>query len=97
MEQTGAFIPVNLKQSFINGIVDSGMTKEMVVFLLGQPDRTENETYGIFWMRNGDLNPHVSDMRDSIWNYFGADSTKVKQSLVFHGDTLVRIVGDRSQ
>jgi tellurite resistance protein len=46
VEQTGALIPQRLKEDFVAGKAAEGMTKEMVVFLYGQPDRTENNRYG---------------------------------------------------
>jgi hypothetical protein len=95
VEQTGALIPADLKQAFIEGIADTGMTKEMVVFLYGQPDRTQNNRYGIIWSTR-DSTPSIADMRDSLWDYFTSDSSKVKRGLVFRGDSLVRIHGDRS-
>ena len=70
------------------------MTKEMVVFVYGQPHRTENNRYGISWGgADGDSTSTV-DTRDSIWNYFAADSVSVKRGLVFRGDTLARITGE---
>jgi hypothetical protein len=92
VEQTGALIPQRLKEDFVAGKAAEGMTKEMVIFLYGQPDRTENNRYGISW--NGDAGPSLaSDAKDSLWNYFGPDSISIKRGLVFRGDTLVRIVG----
>jgi hypothetical protein len=93
MEQTGALIPQRLKEDFVAGKAAEGMTKEMVVFLYGQPDRTENNRYGISWNGDGDSSA-VADGKDSLWNYFESDSVSVKRGMVFKGDTLVRLVGD---
>src|SRR5262245_45969776 len=38
--QNGYGIAENIKQSFLNGIVEVGMTKELVFQLYGAPDRT---------------------------------------------------------
>jgi hypothetical protein len=97
VEQTGALIPQRLKEDFVAGKAAEGMTKEMVVFLYGQPDRTENNRYGISW--NGpEADPaSVVDIRDSLWNYFGTDSVSIKRGMVFRGDTLARVVGDLSK
>jgi hypothetical protein len=93
MEQTGALIPQRLKEDFVAGKAAEGMTKEMVVFLYGQPDRTENNRYGISWNAEGDGAPG-SDSRDSLWNYFASDSVSIKRGMVFRGDTLARMVGE---
>ncbi|HKP96960.1 MAG TPA: hypothetical protein VJ385_14515 [Fibrobacteria bacterium] len=93
VEQTGALIPQRLKEDFVAGRAAEGMSKEMVVFLYGQPDRTENNRYGISW--NGETDSSsVVDTKDSLWNYLGPDSVSVKRGMVFRGDTLVRVVGD---
>ena len=94
VEQTGALIPFRLQQPFIQGIADTGMSREMVVFLYGHPDRTENDRYGLSWSSTPDPAPPLTDARDSIWIYFGSDSATVKRGLVFRGDTVVRISGD---
>jgi hypothetical protein len=94
VEQTGALIPQRLKEDFVAGRAAEGMTKEMVVFLYGQPDRTENNRYGINWNGSEGDTTAVVDTRDSLWNYFGSDSVSVKRGLVFRGDTLARISGD---
>jgi hypothetical protein len=97
VEQTGALIPQRLKEDFVAGKAAEGMTKEMVVFLYGQPDRTENNRYGISWNGGEGDTVAIADNRDSLWNYFGADSVSIKRGLVFRGDTLARIVGDLSK
>jgi len=94
VEQTGALIPQRLKDPFVAGKAAEGMTKEMVIFLYGQPDRTENNRYGISWGAPENDTIAFTDMRDSIWNYFGSDSVSVKRGMVFTGDTLARITGD---
>jgi hypothetical protein len=94
VEQTGALIPQRLKDNFISGKAAEGMSKEMVVFLYGQPDRTENNRYGISWNDHGGDTAAVVDIRDSLWNYFASDSVSIKRGLVFKGDTLMRVVGD---
>ncbi len=94
VEQTGALIPQRLKDDFIGGKAAEGMSKEMVVFLYGQPDRTENNRYGISWNGVEGDTAAVVDIRDSLWNYFASDSVSIKRGLVFKGDTLARIVGD---
>jgi hypothetical protein len=94
VEQTGALIPFRLQKPFVEGLADTGMTREMVVFLYGQPDRTETETYGITWSAQADTMPPPADVRDSIWVYYASDSATVKRGLVFHGDTLARVTGD---
>lgn len=95
VEQTGALIPQRLKQDFIAGKASQGMSKEMVVFLFGHPDRTENNRYGITW--SGKDSSAVADLRDSLWNYFGPDSVSIKRGLVFKGDTLSRVLGEASR
>jgi hypothetical protein len=97
VEQTGALIPQRLKDNFVAGKAAEGMTKEMIVFLYGQPDRTENNRYGISWNGVDGDTAAVADNRDSLWNYFGSDSVSVKRGMVFKGDTLVRVVGDISK
>jgi hypothetical protein len=97
VEQTGALIPQRLKSDFIEGKASEGMTKEMVIFLYGQPDRTENNRYGIDWGRGGMDTAAVVDLRDSLWNYFGSDSVSIKRGLIFNGDTLSRIIGETSR
>jgi hypothetical protein len=72
------------------------MSKEMVVFLYGQPDRTEQNRYGIGWMAPGDT-AGLADLGDSIWNYYGQDSVSIKRGLVFRGDTVTGITGDLSR
>lgn len=94
VEQTGALIPQRLKDNFIAGKAAEGMSKEMVVFLYGQPDRTENNRYGISWNGVEGDTAAVVDIRDSLWNYFASDSVSIKRGLVFKGDTLMRVVGD---
>jgi hypothetical protein len=97
VEQTGALIPQRLKDNFVAGKASEGMTKEMVVFLYGQPDRTENNRYGISWTGVDGDTALVADNRDSLWNYFGSDSVSVKRGMVFKGDTLARVIGDLSK
>ena len=94
VEQTGALIPQRLKDNFIAGKAAEGMSKEMVVFLYGQPDRTENNRYGISWNGVEGDTAAVVDIRDSLWNYLASDSVSIKRGLVFKGDTLMRVVGD---
>lgn len=94
VEQTGALIPFRLQQPFIQGIADTGMSREMVVFLYGHPDRTENDRYGMAWSATPEAAPALTDLRDSIWVYFDSDSATVKRGLVFGGDTVVRVSGD---
>lgn len=94
VEQTGALIPQRLKDNFIAGKAAEGMSKEMVVFLYGQPDRTENNRYGISWNGVEGDTTAVVDMRDSLWNYFASDSVSIKRGMVFKGDTLLRVTGD---
>lgn len=94
VEQTGALIPFRLQQPFVQGIADTGMSREMVVFLYGQPDRTENDRYGLGWITRPDSTPSLVDQRDSVWIYYASDSSTVKRGLVFRGDTVVRITGD---
>ncbi len=94
IEQTGALIPYRLQQPFIQGIADTGMSREMIVFLYGQPHRTENDRYGLTWSATPDSIPALSDASDSIWIYYGADSSTVKRGMVFRGDTVTRVSGD---
>jgi len=93
VEQTGALIPQRLKEDFVTGRAATGMTKEMVVFLYGQPDRTENNRYGISWNGGDGDTSAIADMRDSLWNYFAADSASIKRGVVFKGDTVSRVTG----
>jgi len=95
VEQTGALIPQRLKDDFIAGKASRGMTKEMVVFLYGQPDRTENNRYGI--TLNGNEAAAVADLKDSLWNYLASDSVSIKRGLVFKGDTLSRVIGEAAR
>jgi hypothetical protein len=96
VEQTGALIPQRLKEDFMAGRAAPGMSKEMVVFLYGQPDRTEQNRYGIGWMGASDTAALV-DLNDSMWNYLASDSVSIKRGLVFKGDTVVRLTGDASK
>jgi hypothetical protein len=93
VEQTGALIPQRLKEDFVSGRAAPGMSKEMVVFLYGQPDRTEQNRYGIGWMDPGDT-AGLAVLTDSIWNYYGQDSVSIKRGLVFRGDTAARVTGE---
>jgi hypothetical protein len=94
VEQTGALIPFRLQQPFIQGIADTGMSREMVVYLYGHPDRTENDRLGIHWSATPSAAPAMTNPGDSIWIYFDSDSSTVKRGVVFGGDTVVRISGD---
>jgi hypothetical protein len=94
VEQTGALIPYRLQKPFTEGIADTGMTREMVVFLYGQPDRTDAETYGINWSAQPDTAAPGPDVRDSIWVYYDSDSSTVRRGIVFRGDTVARVTGD---
>jgi hypothetical protein len=94
VEQTGALIPYRLQQPFMKGVADTGMTREMVVFLSGRPHRTETERYGLTWTAYPDSAPSLVEERDSIWVYYGSDSVTVKRGMVFRGDTVSRITGD---
>jgi len=96
VEQTGALIPQRLKEDFVSGRAAPGMSKEMVVFLYGQPDRTEQNRYGIGWMEANDT-ATLADMNDSMWNYLGSDSVSIKRGFVFKGDTVARVTGDASK
>ena len=96
VEQTGALIPQRLKEDFISGRAAPGMSKEMVIFLYGQPDRTEQNRYGIGWMGANDT-AALADMSDSIWNYLSSDSVSIKRGLLFRGDTVTRVTGDASK
>jgi len=96
VEQTGALIPQRLKEDFVSGRVAPGMSKEMVVFLYGQPDRTEQNRYGIGWMGANDT-AVLADMNDSIWDYLGSDSVSIKRGMAFKGDTVSRVTGDLSK
>lgn len=97
VEQTGALIPFRLQHPFIQGIADTGMSREMIVFLYGQPDRTDNDRYGLTWSTRTDSLPNLSDPKDSIWIYYGSDSATVRRGVVFRGDTVVRITGNLSK
>ena len=94
VEQTGALIPQRLKEDFVAGRATVGMTKEMVVFLYGQPDRTEQNRYGISWTGALADTAILVDQNDSIWNYLAQDSVSIKRGLVFRDDTVARIMGD---
>ncbi len=94
IEQTGALMPQRLKDPFIIGKATQGMTKEMIIFLFGQPSRTESNHYGIHWSDQKIDAPDKVDLKDSLWNYLAYDSITVKKALVFKGDTLVRILGE---
>jgi hypothetical protein len=97
VEQTGALIPQRLKDPFVAGIAAEGMTKEMIAFIYGQPDRTEANRYGITWgSAETDPAPNV-DSRDSIWNYFGIDSVSIRRGMLFRGDTLAKFSGDAAR
>lgn len=93
VEQTGALIPQRLKDDFVSGRAAPGMSKEMVVFLYGQPDRTENNRYGISWNGGDGDTAAIADMRDSLWSYFASDSVSIKRGVVFKGDTVSRVTG----
>lgn len=94
VDYNGALIALRLQQPFMEGIADTGMSREMIVYLFGPPDRTESERYGITWSSVPRPAPPLSDMRDSIWVYFGSDSVTVSRGLVFQGDTVARITGN---
>ena len=97
VEQTGALIPQRLKEDFVAGRAAPGMTKEMIIFLYGQPDRTDVNRYGISWSGGEGDTAALVDMKDSLWNYFASDSVSIKRGLVFRGDTVVRVTGDLSK
>ena len=96
VEQTGALIPQRLKEDFVAGRAAPGMSKEMVVFIYGQPDRNEQNRYGIGWMGANDTAALV-DLNDSMWDYLASDSASIKRGLAFRGDTVVRLTGDASK
>jgi hypothetical protein len=82
VEQTGALIPQRLRDSFVAGNAATGMTKEMIAFIYGQPDRTENNRYGITW-GNGEAEVvPVLDYRSSRyaipWGYLGTNHRRRK-------------------
>jgi hypothetical protein len=93
VEQTGALIPQRLKAPFLSGNAAEGMTKEMIIFLYGQPHRTENNHYGFTWSTPALDTSRTLDTRDSLWNYFSSDSGSVKIGMAFRGDTLVHLTG----
>jgi len=92
-EKPGSLIPQRLKDPFIAGKATTGMSKNMIVFLLGSPDRTENNRYGISWSATVD-SIKSANLRDTIWNYFASDSVSIRRGLVFRSDTLALILGD---
>ncbi len=93
VEQTGALIPQRLKGPFLAGNAAEGMTKEMIIFLYGQPNRTQNNQYGIRWSNPTIDTSRILDTRDSLWDYFSSDSGSVKYGMAFHEDTLVHLTG----
>ena len=97
VEQTGALIPQRLKVDFVAGRAAPGMTKEMVIFLYGQPDRTEQNRYGIAWTGAASDTATLVDLNDSIWNYLAEDSVSIKRGLLFRGDTVSRVVGEAAK
>ena len=70
--QNGYGIPENIKQSFLNGVVEVGMTKELVFQLYGAPDRTTGkDTNWEYVNSKGSLITGISFKNDKVESVYG--------------------------
>jgi hypothetical protein len=94
IENYGSTTSWEVRRAFVAGKVVPGMTKDLVVFLVGNPDRTAVEHYGASWGGSSDSLIDQSDTQDSIWEYTHGKAGGVRFGLRFQGDTLRLIQGD---
>jgi hypothetical protein len=83
-----------IRKAFVEGKVVPGMTKDLVVFLVGNPDRTAAESFGVSWGKSSDSVVDQSDTRDSIWEYLDGKHQAVRLGLRFQDDTVLSMQGD---
>jgi hypothetical protein len=93
IEHFGAKTPWEMRQDFVAGRVTPGMPKEWVVFLVGEPDRTAAEHFGVSWDGSSDSVVGQADTQDSIWEYLHERSGKVRFGLKFRSDTVLSVLG----
>lgn len=94
IENYGSTTSWEVRKAFVAGQIVPGMTKDLVVLIVGTPDRTAVENYGASWGGSSDSFTDQSDTQDSIWEYTHAKSGSVRFGLRFQGDTLRMIQGD---
>jgi hypothetical protein len=86
-----------VRKAFVEGKLVPGMTKDLVVFLVGNPNRTAAETFGVSWGKSSESVIDQSDTQDSIWEYLDEKTGGVRFGLRFQSDTLRHIQGDAGQ
>jgi hypothetical protein len=70
--QNGFGIPENVKQAFLEGFVETGMTREMVFQLYGAPDRTTGGDTNWEYLNNkGNLITGVTFKGDKVEKVYG--------------------------
>jgi hypothetical protein len=70
--QTGFGIPENIKQAFLDGFVEVGMTREMVFQLYGAPDRTTGGDTNWEYVNNkGNLITGITFKGDKVEKVYG--------------------------
>ncbi len=94
IENYGAEISWEVRKAFIDGKVTPGMNKHLVVFLVGNPDRTAVENFGVSWEKSSDPVIDQSDTQDSIWEYLDSKSGNVRFGLRFKADVVRSVDGD---
>jgi hypothetical protein len=94
IENYGASATWDVRKAFVAGKIVPGMTKDLVVFIVGNPDRTAVEHFGVSWGGSSDSLIDQSDTQDSIWEYTHGKNGGVRFGLRFQGDTLRVIQGD---
>jgi hypothetical protein len=94
IESYGAKTNWTVRRAFIEGRLVPGMTKDLVVFLVGNPNRTAAENFGVSWGNSSESVIDQSDTQDSIWEYLDDKTGGVRFGLRFQSDTLRLIQGD---
>lgn len=97
IENYGAEISWEVRKAFVEGKVVPGMSKDLVVFLVGNPDRTAVENFGVSWGKSSDPVADQSDTQDSIWEYLDQKSGNVRFGLRFKADVVRSVDGDLPQ
>lgn len=70
--QNGFGIPENIKQSFLDGFVEVGMTRELVFQLYGAPDRTTgHDTNWEYVSNRGNLITGITFKTDKVEKVYG--------------------------
>lgn len=70
--QNGYGIPENIKQSFLDGYVEVGMTRELVFQLYGAPDRTSGQDTNWEYVNNkGHLITGITFKNDKVEKVYG--------------------------